>query len=43
MRMIVSFAISFLVSYALGKVLIPRLVALKAGQTIKEIGPKWHM
>lgn len=43
MRIIISFAISFLVSYAVGKVLIPWLVALKAGQTIKEIGPKWHM
>lgn len=43
MRMIVGFAVSFLVSYALGKVLIPWLVALKAGQTIKEIGPSWHM
>ena len=43
MRVIVGFIVSFLVSYALGKVLIPWLVALKAGQTIKEIGPKWHM
>lgn len=43
MRVIVGFIVAFLVSYALGKVLIPWLVALKAGQTIKEIGPKWHM
>ena len=43
MRVIAGFIVSFLVSYALGKVLIPWLVALKAGQTIKEIGPKWHM
>lgn len=43
MRVIVGFAIAFLVSYGVGKVLIPWLVALKAGQTIKEIGPKWHM
>ena len=35
MRVIVGFIVSFLVSYALGKVLIPWLVALKAGQTIK--------
>ena len=43
MRVIAGFIVSFLVSYVLGKVLIPWLVALKAGQTIKEIGPKWHM
>lgn len=43
MRLIVGFAVSFLVTYAVGKGLIPWLVALKAGQTIKEIGPKWHM
>lgn len=43
MRVIAGFAVSFLVTYALGRVLIPWLVALKAGQTIKEIGPKWHM
>ncbi len=43
MRMMIGFIIAFLVSWALGKVLIPWLVALKAGQTIKEIGPKWHM
>ncbi|MGM9538849.1 MAG: phospho-N-acetylmuramoyl-pentapeptide-transferase [Candidatus Onthomonas sp.] len=43
MRVIVGFIVAFVVSYALGKVLIPWLVALKAGQTIKEIGPKWHM
>lgn len=43
MRIIASFVVSFLVSALLGKVLIPWLVALKAGQTIKEIGPSWHM
>lgn len=43
MRVILSFILSFLVSFGVGKVLIPWLVALKAGQTIKEIGPKWHM
>ena len=43
MRIITSFVVSFLVSALLGKVLIPWLVALKAGQTIKEIGPSWHM
>lgn len=32
----------FLLSAVLGKFLIPALVALKAGQSIKEIGPTWH-
>jgi len=43
MRVILSFVIAFVLSALLGKVLIPWLRALKAGQTIKEIGPKWHM
>ena len=32
----------FAVALLAGKFLIPRLRALKAGQTIREIGPKWH-
>lgn len=43
MRIIIGFLISFVATYGFGRVLIPWLVALKAGQTIKEIGPKWHM
>ncbi len=43
MRVVLSLVISFLVSYGVGRILIPRLIALHAGQTIKEIGPKWHM
>ena len=43
MSLIFSFIIAFFVSLALGKVLIPVLRALKAGQSIKEIGPTWHM
>ena len=43
MSMIVGFIVAFLVSLGLGKVLIPVLRALKAGQSIKEIGPTWHM
>ena len=43
MRIVASFVISFVVSALLGKLLIPMLRALKAGQSIKEIGPTWHM
>ena len=43
MRVLIAALIAFAVSWAVGKVLIPWLAALKAGQTIKEIGPKWHM
>ncbi|MCC8183145.1 MAG: phospho-N-acetylmuramoyl-pentapeptide-transferase [Clostridiales bacterium] len=43
MRVVLSLVISFLVSYGVGRLLIPRLIALHAGQTIKEIGPNWHM
>lgn len=32
----------FLLAAVLGKFLIPALIALKAGQSIKEIGPTWH-
>ena len=42
--LIVAAAITaFLISAAVGKFLIPILRALKAGQSIKEIGPNWHM
>ena len=40
---IISFVVAFGVSALIGRFLIPWLRALKAGQTIKEIGPKWHM
>ena len=32
----------FVVAVLLGRVLIPALRALKAGQSIREVGPKWH-
>ena len=35
-------AMSFGITAALGKKIIPWLHKLKYGQTIKEIGPKWH-
>ena len=43
MRIIVSFVVAFLVAAAAGKCLIPALRRMKAGQSIKEIGPTWHM
>lgn len=43
MRLIISFALAFVASVVLGRFLIPWLHALKAGQSIKEIGPVWHM
>ena len=43
MRVLIAALIAFAVSGAVGKVLVPWLAALKAGQTIKEIGPKWHL
>lgn len=42
-RTMISFIISFVIALVLGRFLIPWLRALKAGQTIKEIGPTWHM
>ena len=43
MRVFVSLIVAFAVSALLGRVLIPWLRALKAGQSIKENGPTWHM
>jgi len=42
-QMILALVIGFVVTAAVGKLLIPVLVQLKAGQSIKEIGPTWHM
>ena len=39
---IVSVVGGFLIALILGKILIPALRALKAGQSIREVGPKWH-
>lgn len=36
-------ALSFGLTVLLGKLLLPLLRRLKAGQSIKEIGPTWHM
>ena len=44
MRMIlILVAVSFVLTVLLGRLLIPVLRALHAGQSIKEIGPRWHM
>ena len=42
MRMVLAAVVAFVVSAVVGKFLIPALRALKAGQSIKEIGPNWH-
>lgn len=43
MRVWIALALALAATWVLGKGIIPWLHALKAGQTIKEIGPKWHM
>lgn len=43
MRFSISFVVAFLVTFGAGKLLIPALRRLKAGQSIKEDGPTWHM
>ncbi len=43
MKIILSFIIAFAVTFLSGKVLIPMLRRMKAGQSIKENGPTWHM
>ena len=43
MKMIVACVLSFAVTALLGgKVILPALRRLKAGQEIREVGPKWH-
>ena len=43
MEIAAAFAIAFLVTAVVGKFLVPWLHRLKAGQSIKEDGPTWHM
>lgn len=43
MRILLSALVGFAVSLLAGKLLIPLLRRLKAGQSIKEDGPTWHM
>lgn len=42
-KLISAFALAFLFATAFGRFYIPWLRRQKAGQQIKEIGPKWHM
>ena len=39
---IVSIIPCFLIGLVAGRIIIPWLRAMKAGQTIREVGPKWH-
>ena len=41
-QLIAAFAIAFLISLGFGAWLVPFLRKIKAGQSIKEIGPTWH-
>ncbi len=41
--LIITFVIAFVLAIAAGYFVIPILRRMKAGQSIKEIGPKWHM
>ena len=43
LQILLAALISFILTAIVGKLLIPALRALKAGQSIKEIGPTWHM
>ena len=43
LRMVISCLVGFVVAALAGRVLIPVLRRMKAGQSIKEIGPTWHM
>ena len=43
MEMITACALSFVVTAAVGRALIPALRRMKAGQSIREDGPTWHM
>ena len=43
MKILLALIVSFVVTAVVGKLLIPALVRLKAGHSIKEIGPTWHM
>lgn len=42
LMILISVIAAFLLALLLGKVLIPALRRLKAGQSIREEGPKWH-
>lgn len=41
-RLLISAAVAFVLSGGIGYMLLPVLRALKAGQSIRDIGPTWH-
>lgn len=43
LKLSLAFIVSFIVSAIVGMVLVPWLRKIKAGQSIKENGPTWHM
>ena len=43
LRLILAFLIAFAAAFAAAKIVIPILVKMKVGQSIKEIGPTWHL
>lgn len=43
LKLILAFVIAFLVSAGVGAFLVPWLRRIKAGQSIREDGPTWHM
>ena len=43
LKMILAFGIAFFVAALIGSALVPFLRKIKAGQAIREDGPKWHM
>jgi phospho-N-acetylmuramoyl-pentapeptide-transferase len=42
-RVLLAFALSFAVTFVVGVLLVPALRKMKAGQSIREDGPVWHM
>jgi phospho-N-acetylmuramoyl-pentapeptide-transferase len=42
LRMCVAFLVSLAVSVIVGVFLVPTLRRMKAGQSIREVGPVWH-
>ena len=43
MESMIACVLSFVVTALVGKWLVPELRKLKAGQSIRTDGPKWHM
>ncbi len=43
LKILVAAVVAFVISAVIGKFLVPALRRWKAGQSIKEDGPTWHM